>query len=104
MAHVEHQIRESQSSSAEKSLSERTMVSSVKEKRSSSEPSAVTVVMEPERQSEEERKESRFYAKYRPFILTALALVILGWWISSIVLKATRHRWCVMINHPLFVY
>ncbi|KAK1229188.1 hypothetical protein PQX77_007760 [Marasmius sp. AFHP31] len=36
-----------------------------------------------------------FYQKYRPFILAAVAAVILGWWISSIVLKATRHRWIV---------
>lgn len=33
------------------------------------------------------------YMKYRPFILGALALVILGWWISATVLEATRHRW-----------
>lgn len=33
------------------------------------------------------------YRKHRPFFLAALALVILGWWVSSIVLKATRHRW-----------
>jgi CNT family concentrative nucleoside transporter len=31
--------------------------------------------------------------KYRPFILGALALLILGWWISATVLRATRHRW-----------
>lgn len=36
------------------------------------------------------------YAKYRPFILAALALVILGWWISSTVLTRTRHRWYVI--------
>lgn len=36
-----------------------------------------------------------FYQRFRPFILTAVAMVILGWWISSIVLKATRHRWIV---------
>jgi CNT family concentrative nucleoside transporter len=34
-----------------------------------------------------------FYCRFRPFILTGVALVILGWWISAIVLKATRHRW-----------
>lgn len=44
-------------------------------------------------QGHEERH--TFYMKYRPFILGALALLILGWWISSIVLKATRHRWSV---------
>ncbi|KAK0195230.1 Na+ dependent nucleoside transporter C-terminus-domain-containing protein [Armillaria mellea] len=36
-----------------------------------------------------------FYQRFRPFILGAVAMVILGWWISSIVLKATRHRWIV---------
>jgi len=33
--------------------------------------------------------------KFRPYLLAALALLILGWWISSTVLKATRHRWIV---------
>jgi len=35
------------------------------------------------------------YETLRPFILVALGLLILGWWISSIVLPATRHRWFV---------
>ena len=35
------------------------------------------------------------YERLRPFILVGIALVILAWWISSIVLPATRHRWCV---------
>ncbi|KAJ7782883.1 Na+ dependent nucleoside transporter C-terminus-domain-containing protein [Mycena metata] len=35
------------------------------------------------------------YHKLRPFILTGVALVILGWWISATILKATRHRWIV---------
>ncbi|TEB37527.1 hypothetical protein FA13DRAFT_1726638 [Coprinellus micaceus] len=38
---------------------------------------------------------SRIYRRYRPFILAFVALVILGWWISATVLKATRHRWIV---------
>ncbi|OJT05074.1 Solute carrier family 28 member 3 [Trametes pubescens] len=38
---------------------------------------------------------TRFYRRFRPFVLAALAAVILGWWVSSIVLKATRHRWIV---------
>ena len=33
------------------------------------------------------------YQKLRPFILVGLALLILGWWISSTILEATRHRW-----------
>jgi CNT family concentrative nucleoside transporter len=32
---------------------------------------------------------------FRPLLLAALATLILGWWISSTVLKATRHRWIV---------
>ena len=35
------------------------------------------------------------YERFRPFILISLALLIFGWWISSIVLRATRHRWFV---------
>lgn len=33
------------------------------------------------------------YERLRPYILVAMALVILGWWISATVLPATRHRW-----------
>lgn len=40
-------------------------------------------------------RRERLYQRFRPFILGGLAAVILGWWISSIVLKATRHRWYV---------
>ena len=36
---------------------------------------------------------STLYAKTRPLVLVALALAILGWWISATILKATRHRW-----------
>ena len=35
------------------------------------------------------------YERLRPFILIGLALLILGWWISSTVLPATRYRWFV---------
>jgi len=35
------------------------------------------------------------YDRLRPFILGGIALLILAWWISSIVLPATRHRWFV---------
>lgn len=38
-------------------------------------------------------RRAELYRKIRPFFLTALALVILGWWISATVLPATRHRW-----------
>ncbi|KAG9037182.1 hypothetical protein FRB95_006435 [Tulasnella sp. JGI-2019a] len=36
---------------------------------------------------------STFYMRYRPFILAAWAMLIFGWWISSLLVKATRHRW-----------
>jgi CNT family concentrative nucleoside transporter len=36
-----------------------------------------------------------FYAKYRPYILAGFAILILGWWISATVLRATRRRWIV---------
>jgi CNT family concentrative nucleoside transporter len=39
------------------------------------------------------------YRKFRPLILSGVALVILGWWISATILKATRHRWCVRAQH-----
>lgn len=42
---------------------------------------------------EAREKKAAFWRRYRPFILAGVAAVILGWWISSIVLKATRHRW-----------
>lgn len=42
---------------------------------------------------EDHTKKAAFWYKYRPFIMTGLALVILGWWISATILKATRHRW-----------
>jgi CNT family concentrative nucleoside transporter len=41
------------------------------------------------------KKQAYTWRRTRPFFLTALALLILGWWISATVLPATRHRWCV---------
>jgi CNT family concentrative nucleoside transporter len=45
--------------------------------------------------AEHKEHKTELYQRFRPFILAATALVILGWWISSIVLKQTRHRWVV---------
>jgi len=39
-----------------------------------------------------ERRQER-WRRARPYVLTALALLVLGWWISATILKATRHRW-----------
>lgn len=50
----------------------------------------------PQEYAEEDKGHSRVsHGRLRPFILVGLALLILGWWISSTVLPATRHRWCV---------
>jgi CNT family concentrative nucleoside transporter len=38
---------------------------------------------------------SRRHSLVRVVSLVGLALLILGWWISSITLQATRHRWVV---------
>ncbi|KAI0738388.1 H+/nucleoside cotransporter [Daedaleopsis nitida] len=38
---------------------------------------------------------TRLYRRFRPFVLIALAALILAWWICSTVLEATRHRWIV---------
>jgi concentrative nucleoside transporter, CNT family len=35
------------------------------------------------------------YRRFRPLILGGFALLILAWWISATILKATRHRWVV---------
>ncbi|KAF8629114.1 hypothetical protein AX17_005700 [Amanita inopinata Kibby_2008] len=55
----------------------------------------VTMVKDSEAQGVQVDKRKALYANIRPLILAGLAAVILGWWISSIVLKATRHRWIV---------
>ena len=40
-------------------------------------------------------RHGELYRRAHPFILFGLAAVILGWWVSATVLKATRHRWQV---------
>ena len=46
-------------------------------------------------QDNEESTLTKLTRKYRVVVLGALSALILGWWISSTVLEATRHRWCV---------
>jgi len=41
------------------------------------------------------QRRHKLYLRFRPYILTGLAVAILGWWISAMILKATRHRWIV---------
>lgn len=38
-------------------------------------------------------RRAAFCGRYKTYILAGIAIVILGWWISSTILKATRHRW-----------
>jgi CNT family concentrative nucleoside transporter len=56
-------------------------------------------VLIPTTDGEDDREQRRheLYLRFRPYILAGVALVILGWWISATVLKATRHRWYVAI-------
>ncbi|KIY53041.1 hypothetical protein FISHEDRAFT_33830 [Fistulina hepatica ATCC 64428] len=53
--------------------------------------------LEKEAREVEEAKARRhlFFVRFRPLILGGVAAIILGWWISATVLKATRHRWVV---------
>jgi CNT family concentrative nucleoside transporter len=43
--------------------------------------------------AESQARRRAFWAYYKPFVLAGIAAVILGWWISATILKATRHRW-----------
>ncbi|KAH9948982.1 Na+ dependent nucleoside transporter C-terminus-domain-containing protein [Amylocystis lapponica] len=40
-------------------------------------------------------KRHKLYAFVRPVLLAGIAAAILGWWITSTILPATRHRWIV---------
>ncbi|RPD78510.1 H+/nucleoside cotransporter [Lentinus tigrinus ALCF2SS1-7] len=59
-------------------------------------------VADPEKQSpahpeddEDVSALTKLYRRFRPVVLLALAGAILGWWICSTILPATRHRWIV---------
>jgi CNT family concentrative nucleoside transporter len=43
--------------------------------------------------AESQARRRAFWAYYKPFVLAGIAALILGWWISATILKATRHRW-----------
>lgn len=45
---------------------------------------------------EDSTDEPKPHSRFRPYILTGVALVILGWWISATVMKTTRHRWYIV--------
>jgi len=50
---------------------------------------------EEEEIEEEKAKQASLWRRIRPFALTGLALLILGWWISATILPGTRNRWYV---------
>ncbi|KAF7321497.1 hypothetical protein MKEN_00670500 [Mycena kentingensis (nom. inval.)] len=67
---------------------------SLNEKQAPTDPEAVILAKDTEEVEEARHRRHNLYQKGRPFILAALALLILGWWISSlIVLK--HQRWIV---------
>ncbi|KAF8160956.1 Na+ dependent nucleoside transporter C-terminus-domain-containing protein [Crassisporium funariophilum] len=68
--------------------------SSLKEKKSDIESEPVVLLAQDPEITEEGSSRSHYHI-LRPYILTGVALVILGWWISATVLEATRHRWIV---------
>ena len=47
-----------------------------------------------------EKQSFGLYRKFCPYILTALTLLIFGWWMGATVLKATRHRWYALCAPP----
>jgi concentrative nucleoside transporter, CNT family len=67
------------------------------EKRSANpdEPGVLVPITDEEADRDQRRHE--LYTRFRPYILTGVAMVILGWWISATILKATRHRWYVTV-------
>ncbi|TDL19391.1 hypothetical protein BD410DRAFT_876591 [Rickenella mellea] len=61
----------------------------------SHDPLTARTLHDDEEIAEDSVENSDFYTRVRPYILTGVVLVILGWWISATVLNATRHRWIV---------
>ncbi|KAH7888642.1 Na+ dependent nucleoside transporter C-terminus-domain-containing protein [Phlebopus sp. FC_14] len=53
-------------------------------------------------EEDDQSKRAVLYKKLRIVVLAALAVLILGWWISSIVLKATRGRWLLQTVYAWF--
>ena len=71
--------------------------SSLKEKKHA-DPEQQEAYLAKDTDTEVQTPETRTHSKYRHFILGGLALLILGWWISATILKATRHRWYVLAS------
>lgn len=80
---------------AERQKAERKELSSTdsfdKEKQAHDEPQVLLQDADDTEAAKERR--AQLYARLRPFLLGGLAALILAWWISATVLKATRHRW-----------
>jgi hypothetical protein len=55
----------------------------------------VLAAKEEEEIEKQKAKRAILWRKIRPFVLSGLALLILGWWISATVLPGTRNRWYV---------
>jgi hypothetical protein len=51
-----------------------------------------------ENDKEEGARERAFNKNLRVLFLVGIAALILGWWISSTVLKATRDKWSVCLS------
>jgi len=78
-------IRERSTTSLKKTTSRSSSNSATKEK--------VANVAEVLQKNDDEDTAPEFFDKFRPYMLIGLGLLILGWWISATVLRATRHRW-----------
>jgi concentrative nucleoside transporter, CNT family len=53
----------------------------------------IAVISTDDEEAEDAHRSTYQIHNFRPFILGGVALLILAWWISATVLKATRYRW-----------
>jgi len=67
---------------------------SLNEKQAPTDPEAVILAKDTEEVEEARDRRHDLYQKFRPFILGATALLILGWWISSLLVLHYK-RWIV---------
>ncbi|KAF8659230.1 hypothetical protein AX16_001890 [Volvariella volvacea WC 439] len=81
-------------STAAKRAPSRSSESLDKEKAQQAEPQMYVSKEDEEEEAARAMREA-MWKKYRPFVLGGLAALILGWWISATVLRATRPRWIV---------
>jgi CNT family concentrative nucleoside transporter len=79
-------IKERSANSLKKTTSQLSSNSAAKEKVAVNDAEILT-------KNDDEDAVPGFFDKFRPHMLIGLALLILAWWISATVLKATRHRW-----------